>query len=67
MHLFDASRGNLSSGLTTGSDTNQAVQRQKMVRGFRVEEVEWLYYLCSENTGLWFRICKQQGCSYINK
>ena len=56
----------------TWSDTNQAVQLQKMARGlkFRIEEVEGLYYLCSENKGadqlrgyreadlrLCFRIC----------
>ena len=54
-------------------DTNQAVQSQKMVRGleFRIEEVEGLYYPCSENKSadqlrgyrgadlrLCFRICK---------
>ena len=57
----------------TWSDTNQAVQLQKMARGlkFRIKEVEELYYLCSENKGadqlcgyceadlrLCFRICK---------
>ena len=33
------------------SDTNQAVQAQKMVRGlkFWIKKVEELYYLCSEN------------------
>ena len=35
----------------TSSDTNQAVQLQKMARGwkFRIKKVEGLYYLCSEN------------------
>ena len=35
------------------SDTNQAVQLQKMTRGlkFRIRKVEGLYYLCSENKG----------------
>ena len=35
------------------SDTNQAVQLQKMARGlkFQIEKVEGLYYLCSENKG----------------
>ena len=35
----------------TWSDTNQAVQLQKQVRGlkFRIWKVEGLYYLCSEN------------------
>ena len=56
----------------TRSDTNQAVQLQKMARGlkFWVKKVEGLYYLCSENKGadqlrghleadlrLCFRIC----------
>ena len=37
----------------TRSNTNQAVQPQKMVRGlkFRIEVVEGLYYPCSENKG----------------
>ena len=37
----------------TWSDTNQAVQLQKMARGlkFRIQKVERLYYLCSENKG----------------
>ena len=57
----------------TWSDTNQAVQLQKMARGlkFRIYKVEGLYYLCSENKvadqlrgyreadlRLCFRICK---------
>ena len=57
----------------TWSDTNQAVQPQKMSRGlkFWIEEVEGLYYPSSENKGadqlcgyceadlrLCFRICK---------
>ena len=59
--------------LPTWSDTNQAVQLQKMARGlkFRIKEVEGLYYPSSENKGadqlrgyreadlrLCFRICK---------
>ena len=58
----------------TWSDTNRAVQQQKMTRGlkFRIKEVEGFYYLCSENKGadqlrgyreadlrLCFRICKK--------
>ena len=37
----------------TWSDTNQAVQLQKMASGlkFRIWKVEGLYYLCSENKG----------------
>ena len=57
----------------TWSNTNQAVQLQKMARGlkFWILKVEGLYYLCSENKGadqlrayleadlrLWFRINK---------
>ena len=38
----------------TWSDTNQAVQLQKMARDlkFQIWEVEGLYYLCSENKGV---------------
>ena len=38
----------------TSSDTNQAVQLQKMARGlnFRIKKVEELFYLCSENKAL---------------
>ena len=58
----------------TRSDTNQAVQPQKMARGlkFGIKEVEGLYYPCSENKGadqlggyheadlpICFRICKR--------
>ena len=57
----------------TRSNTNWAVQSQKMARGlkFWILKVEGLYYLCSENKGadqlrgyreadlrLCFRICK---------
>ena len=57
----------------TWSNTNRAVQPQKMARGlkFQMSKVEGLYYLCSENKGadqlrgyreadlrLCFRICK---------
>ena len=37
----------------TWSDTNQAVQLQKMARGlkFQIKKVEGSYYLCSENKG----------------
>ena len=48
------------------SDTNRAVQPQKIARDmkFRIKEVEGLYYPCSENKGeadlrLCFRICKK--------
>ena len=58
----------------TSSDTNQAVQSQKIVRGskFWIKKVEGLSYLCSENKGaeqlrgyreadlrLCFRLCKK--------
>ena len=61
------------SRATTRSDTNRAVQSQKMARclKFRIYEEEGLYQLCSENKGadqlrgyreadlgLCFRICK---------
>ena len=38
----------------TWSDTNQAVQLQKMARGlkFRIKKVEVTYYLCSEKKAL---------------
>ena len=64
---------NRSLGFPTWSDTNRAVQPQKMAGGlkFRIEEVEGLYYLCRENKGadqhrsfreadlrICFRICK---------
>ena len=63
---------NLFSGFTTLSHTNQAAQPSKMLRGlkFRIQEVEEIFYLCSENKGadqlrsycvadlrLCFRIC----------
>ena len=40
-------------GFLTCSDTNRAVQSQKMARGLKLRnlEVEGLYYLCSENKG----------------
>ena len=61
-------------GFPTRSDTNRAVQLQKISRGikYRIQEVEGLYYSCSENKGadqlrsyckadlrLCFRICKK--------
>ena len=62
-------------GFPTMSDTNKAVQTLKMSRGlkFWINEVEGLYYPCSENQGadqlrgyreadlrLCFRICKSR-------
>ena len=43
----------------TRSDTNQAVQLQKMASGlkFRLMNVEGLYYLCSENKGSDLHLC----------
>ena len=42
-----------SSGFSTRSDTNRAVQAQKMARSLklRISEEEKLYYLSSENKG----------------
>ena len=50
-----------SSGFPTRSDTNQAVQAQRMARGwkFRVYKVEELYYQCSENKGA------DQLCAFV--
>ena len=62
-------------GDPTRSDTNRAVQPQKMARGmeYLIKEVEGLYNLCSQNKSadqlhsyrtadlcLCFRICKNQ-------
>ena len=46
-------RENRSSGFSISSDTNRAVQQQKMFRGlkFWILEEEGLSYLCSENKG----------------
>ena len=43
----------LTFWFSTWSDTNQAVQLQKIARGlkFWIKKVEGLYYLCSENKG----------------
>ena len=43
----------------TLSDTNQALQLQKMARylKFRIHKVEELYYPCSENKGADLRLC----------
>ena len=69
-----SSRENQSLGFPIRSDTNRAVQPQKMARclKFQIKEVEGLYYPCSENKGadqicgyreadlrLYFRICKK--------
>ena len=66
---------NPSSVFPPRSDTNRAVQPQRMAIGlkFRIYVIEGLYYLCSENKGadqlccyreadlrLCFRICKRQ-------
>ena len=71
---LDSCEKNRSSGFSTRSDTNRAVQPHKVARGlkFCIQEVEGLYYLCSENKGadqlrsyreadlrLCFRICKK--------
>ena len=51
-------RENQQIGLPTRSDTNQAVQPQKMARGwkFRIQKVEELYYPYSENIGADLRL-----------
>ena len=50
---------NRSSGFPTRSDTNGAVQPQKMARGFkfRIEIEEGSYFPCSENKGADLRLC----------
>ena len=51
---------NLSSGFPTQwSDTNQAVQPQKIARGlkFQIKEVDGLYYLCSKNKVSDLQLC----------
>ena len=47
-------------GVPTRSDTNRAVQPQKMARGlkFRIKKEEGSHYPCSENKGA------DQLCSY---
>ena len=70
---------NLCPGFPSRSDTNRAVQPQKMTRHlkFRIKEVEGLCYLCSKNNGadqlcsyraidlcLCFSICKKQVFSF---
>ena len=43
----------MSLGFLTRSDTNRAVQPQRMARGlkFQIYVVDGLYFLCSENKG----------------
>ena len=45
------SQENLFLGFLNRSDTNQAVQQQKMARGlsYHIYVVEEIYYLCREN------------------
>ena len=57
----------MSQRFPTRSDANWAVQLQKIFKGlkFKIQEVEELYYLCSENKGSdqlgdCFSICKKQ-------
>ena len=58
-------RENLSSVFPTRSDTNQAVQTHKMVRGLKFwsKEVEGLYYPCSENKGA--GVFAQLICAFV--
>ena len=53
VYRLNCARVNLPSGFLTRSDTNQALQPQKMVRGlkFQIMEVEVLYLLWGENKG----------------
>ena len=66
-------------GFPTRSDTNRAVQSQKISESlkFRIKEVEEMYCLCSENKGAdqlrsycaadlrhCFRICQKSRVSY---
>ena len=51
----------------TWSDTNQAVQLQKIARclKFRIHKVEELYYPCSENKGADLRLCFRIGIMFV--
>ena len=50
--LYEPSgKQNLSSWFPTRSDTNWAVQSQRMILEIYNQEVEGLFYLCSENKG----------------
>ena len=53
-------------GFPTRSDTNQAVQLQKMARSlnFQIEKVEGLYYPCSENKGA-FAVTAKLKCGFV--
>ena len=61
--IWAASPQNLSLQFLTRSDTNRAVQPQKIHVArdlkFWIQQVEGLYYLCSENKGA------DQLCSYL--
>ena len=62
---------NLSLGFPTMSDTNQAVQPQKMARDlkFLIKELEGLYYLCSKNKGtdkLRCAVTAQLICAFVS-
>ena len=53
----------------TWSDTNQAVQLQKMARclKFRIKKVEGLYYQCRENKGaeIYFAVTEKLICFFV--
>ena len=55
---------NRSSGFLTRSDTNRAIQPQKIARGlkFCIYKVEGSYYLCREN-----KVADLRGCFGICK
>ena len=52
-----------SSEFPTRSDTNRAVQAQKVTRDWKfwITKVEELYYRCSENKGADLRLCFRLG------
>ena len=53
IHILVATSENQQLGIPNRSDTKQAVQSQKMARGWKfwIYKVEKLYYPCSKNKG----------------
>ena len=49
------------------SDTNRAVQAQKMARDWKfwIQKVEELYYLCSENKDISFAVTAKLICVFV--
>ena len=71
--IYEPSREKTNNVVSDKSDTNQAVQAQKMARGWKfwISKEEELHYPCSENKDtdqlrgyreadlhIWFRICR---------